>query len=61
MSNCIHCKKPIILVPSAEERAAKDISGRPASFYRNLFTEHSECALEKRKAETTALMQSQAK
>lgn len=61
MSNCIHCKKPIILVPSAEERAAKDISGLPASFYRNHFTEHTECALAKRKAETTALMQSQSK
>lgn len=56
--NCRVCSKPIVLVPSAAERATKyqHIDGRPAAFYTALFTEHSECTLAKRAADTTALM-----
>lgn len=46
--NCTICGKPIILIPSAKERAAKDVTGKSAEYYRNLFTEHSECTLAKR-------------
>ena len=54
--NCTICTKPIILVPSAQERSAKDITGRPASFYTNLFTSHTHCFLQKQKQETLELM-----
>lgn len=54
--NCTICRKPIVLVPSAEERAAKDVTGKSAAFYRRLFTTHSECQLAKRNADTVALM-----
>lgn len=43
---CMHCNKPIILVPSAEERAKK-YGGTPES-YRKLFSAHTECTLEYR-------------
>ena len=46
--NCTICGKPIILIPSAEQRAAKDVTGKSAEYYRNLFTEHSTCTLFKR-------------
>ena len=52
--NCTICNKPIILVPSAEERAKNDVTGRPATFYRNLFREHAECQLKKRHEDTLA-------
>jgi len=52
---CTICGKPIVLVPSAAERAKKH--GGKASDYTKLFTTHSECALVKRKEETLALMQ----
>jgi hypothetical protein len=52
--NCTVCNKPIVLVPSAEERARK--YGNSASYYSNLFTTHADCALAKRKAETSALI-----
>jgi len=55
--NCTLCSKPIVLVPSAHERAAKDVSGNTAAYYTSLFREHSECALRKRQADTTALIQ----
>ena len=51
------CGQPITLSPSAEERAAKDVTGKSAGYYRRLFTEHSECALNKRQTETSALVQ----
>lgn len=54
--NCTFCKRPIVLVPSAAERAAKDVTGRPASFFTSLFTEHSECTLHKREVTTSHLM-----
>lgn len=56
MTKCTFCHGPIILIPSAAERAAKDLSGRPASYYAGLFTEHSECTLIKRAATTSHLM-----
>lgn len=46
--NCTICHKRIVLVPSATERAQKDTSGRPASYYTALFTEHAACALQGR-------------
>ena len=54
--NCTICGKPIVLVPSATERARKDVSGKPASYYLNLFTEHSDCVLAKRDRETRELI-----
>ena len=55
--NCTICNQRIILIPSGEERAAKDISGRTADQYAALFTTHSTCALKQRAEETTALME----
>ena len=52
--NCSICGKPIILIPSAAERAKK-YGGRPSD-YTKLFTTHSACALQKREADTLALM-----
>lgn len=54
MANCTICGKKIILVPSAKERAEK--SGKPASYYTGLFTEHTECVLKKRHTETLELV-----
>lgn len=54
--NCTICDKPIILIPSAAERARKN-GGKPSD-YIAMFTEHSACALAKRKADTFALMRS---
>lgn len=55
--NCSICNKPIVLIPSAAERAKKDVAGRPASYFTNLFREHVECALRKREADTLGLTQ----
>jgi len=52
--NCTICQKPIILVPSASERAQK--SGGKPSDYTNKFTEHSACVLRKRDEDTRQLM-----
>lgn len=54
--NCTICGKPIVLVPSAAERARKDVTGKTAAYYTSLFTEHGECVVAKREAETLALM-----
>ena len=54
--NCTICGKPIKLVPSAEERAKKDLTGKTAADYRSLFTEHSDCTLRKRAEDTSKLM-----
>ena len=43
---CTMCGKPIILVPSAEERAKK--SCETPNYYRKLFTIHSYCLVKKR-------------
>lgn len=52
--NCYICKKPIVLEPSAEERSRA--TGYPASFFRALFTTHSECAIRDREERTIELM-----
>lgn len=44
--NCLHCRKPIVLTPSATERARK-LGGEPED-YSALFTYHAECTLELR-------------
>lgn len=46
--NCIHCHKPIELVPSAAERARK-FGGVPSD-YTALFTYHAACTLKLRSA-----------
>ena len=51
---CTICNKPIILVPSAKERAQK-YGGKPSDYTR-LFTTHSECLVNKRNNEAIALM-----
>lgn len=43
--NCKHCHKPIILVPSAAERAAKDVTGKTADHYIRQFEYHAACTL----------------
>jgi hypothetical protein len=52
--NCTICNKPIVLSPSAEERARK--FGGSAADYRALFTSHADCFIAKRSAESVALM-----
>lgn len=56
MKKCTICGKPIVLSPSAAERAKSDACGRPPEYYTNLFDTHSECALAKRAADTVELM-----
>jgi len=53
--NCTICGKPIVLVPSAEERARK-YGGKPSDYTR-LFRAHTNCALDKRERDTLALIQ----
>lgn len=52
--NCTICDKPVVLVPSAAERAAK--TGEPAAYYTRLFPTHADCFLAKQKKETSELM-----
>ena len=52
--NCTICNTPIILVPSASERASK-FGGSPSD-YTSLFTTHATCAIAKLSAETSELM-----
>lgn len=56
MKTCSLCRKPIVLVPSAAERAARDTTGKTAAYYTALFDTHAQCALDKRSADTTALL-----
>lgn len=37
MKNCTICGKPIVLVPSAAERARKDVTGKSAAYYNMAF------------------------
>lgn len=53
--NCTHCNKPIVLVPSARERAQR-YGGTPESYTR-LFTAHAQCQLDARKMATSELIQ----
>ena len=52
--NCTLCKKPIVLEPSATDRAKK-YGGSPSD-YTALFRQHADCLLKKREADTVALM-----
>lgn len=52
--NCTVCNRPIVLVPSAKERAAK-YGGTPA-FYTRLFTTHNECLVRERSKQASDLM-----
>lgn len=56
MANCTICSKPIVLVPSATERAKK--YGETPNHYTTLFTAHTKCTLAKRAADTSALIKS---
>lgn len=51
---CTICGEPVVLVPSAAERARQ--SGLPAAYYLNLFTSHSDCFIAKRERETNGLI-----
>jgi hypothetical protein len=51
---CKICKKGIVLVPSAAERARK-FGGKPSD-YTKLFTIHDKCLIEHRGRETVELM-----
>ena len=53
---CTICGKTITLVPSAAERAKKDVTGKTAAYYTGLFTEHAACTLAKREQDTLELM-----
>ncbi|HCJ6328376.1 hypothetical protein K5F27_16810 [Acinetobacter baumannii] len=45
MKLCSLCKKPIVLNPTAAERARNCRNGHSAKYYENLFTTHSECQI----------------
>lgn len=51
---CRICNEPIVLIPSAKERADK-FGGKPSD-YAKLFTTHSLCLLEERAKQTSELM-----
>lgn len=55
-NNCTICRRPIVLVPSASERAAKDTAHHPASYFTSLFSEHAARTLDKRRKDTNELM-----
>jgi hypothetical protein len=59
--NCTLCGRPVVLKPSAAERAAKDVTGKPAAYYTSLFTEHAECTLRQRQDDTERLIRSYTK
>lgn len=54
--NCTICHKPIKLVPSAAERARKDVTGKTANYYTQIFRTHATCDLEQREAGLRALI-----
>ncbi|AXC37029.1 hypothetical protein MZ16F87_40890 [Escherichia coli] len=54
MAKCTICKKEIVLVPSARERAAR--FGGKASDYTKMFTTHTACQVAKRSQESVELM-----
>lgn len=51
---CTICGKPVLLVPSAKERAKK-YGGKPGDYTR-LFPEHSTCVINKRNEDVLKLM-----
>lgn len=58
---CTICGEPVILIPSAAERAAKDVTGKTARYYTNLFPRHARCELDKRKRDTSEVLKRQNK
>lgn len=54
---CKHCGKEVVLVPSAAERAKKDVTGKTAAYYTSLFDYHAECTLKMRAEGVRELMQ----
>lgn len=52
--NCSICGKPVVLIPSAKDRAKK--YGGDPSDYTKLFTTHAECAITKRNEGTLELI-----
>lgn len=52
--NCTICGKPVVLVPSAAERAKK-YGGKPED-YTLLFPIHADCQIAKRSRESVELM-----
>lgn len=52
--DCKHCGKPIVLVPSAKERARR-YGGKPEDYTR-LFDYHAACTLALREKSLTELM-----
>jgi hypothetical protein len=44
--NCSFCDKPVVLVPSAAERAKH--LGKSASYYTALFPNHADCLIKHR-------------
>ena len=56
MKNCTICGKPIVLYPSAAERAKADVTGKTAQYYEDLFTAHDKCLLAKREQDTIELI-----
>ena len=55
---CTHCGKEVVLVPSAAERAAKDVTGKSAAYYTSLFPRHTACELELRNRSVAAVLNS---
>lgn len=58
---CKICNQEIFLIPSAAERAAKDVTGKSAAYYTSLFEYHSACTIAKREASERALMERNSK
>ena len=52
---CTHCNQEVILVPSAIERARKDVTGKSAAYYTALFPRHAACELALRENRAAAL------
>jgi hypothetical protein len=55
--DCTICGNPIVLMPSANERARR-YGGSPSD-YTKLFTTHPRCAIEKRAADVRDLIERQ--
>jgi hypothetical protein len=53
MPKCTHCGKPIVLIPSATERAKS--GGKPSDYIR-LFRMHNTCQLKLRQQATSELI-----
>ena len=53
--NCTICGQPVVLIPSARARARK-YGDQPAKYYTSLFREHADCVINKRNADTLALI-----